>query len=185
MARISDKTINLCNGEKLSYNHLFDIMYGGLCVFAKRFLDQDIEAEDVVQESFIKLWESFEEFDSLVAIKAYLFRAVRNKCLNVIRHAKVKDNYEADYASKVDTESYFYQQMVEVETQRIIHETLNSLPVKCSRVMRLSMEGLTNNEIAEDLGVSLNTVKTQKKRGYEIMRQKLKTVLDLLLFMGT
>jgi len=70
----------------------FDNWYGGLVVFAQRFLDSREDAEDIVQNVFLKLYEKFESGQSTVIIKTYLYNSVRNDCLNFIRHQKVKNS---------------------------------------------------------------------------------------------
>ena len=181
MKPYSDKTILLDNDESLSYNELFNEMYAGLCLFAERFLMISSEGEDLVQEVFVKLWDKFEEFSSLNAIKAYLYQATRNACLNSIRHEKVKRKYEAEHVHQVESESYFLKQVVEEETSRIIANSIEELPPQCRKILELSMQGLKNQEIADDLGISVNSVKTQKAIAYKTLRSKLQNIFDIVL----
>lgn len=181
MNPISDKTITLNDGNVLNYNSLFKEMYAGLCLFSERFLVISAEGEDLVQEVFIKFWDKFEEFDSLGAIKAYLYQATRNACLNSIRHEKVKRKYEEEQLYQVESETYFLKQVVEEETNRIIANSIDELPPQCRKILQLSIQGLKNQEIADDLGISVNSVKTQKTIAYKTLRSKLQNVFDIVM----
>ena len=180
----SDKTILLDTQETLSYNALFNEMYAGLCLFAERFLLVSADGEDLVQEVFVKLWDKFEDFDALNAIKAYLYQSTRNACLNQIRHEKVKRKYEAEQVRQLESETFFLQQVVEEEGQRLIAQSISELPPQCRKILLLSMNGLKNNEIADDLDISVNSVKTQKAIAYKNLRLKLQNVFDIVMLIS-
>ncbi len=184
MRTIPDKTILLDNQETLSYNTLFNEMYAGMCLFAERFLIVSADGEDLVQEVFVTLWDKFEDFDALNPIKAYLYQSIRNACLNKIRHERVKRKYEAEQAYQLESESFFHQQVVEEEGKRLIVQCISELPPQCRKVLQLSMLDLKNSEIAEDLGISINSVKTQKAIAYKTLRLKLQSVFDIMMIIS-
>lgn len=173
-------TIRLLDtGENYSFEQCFDQMYAALCTFANKFSEDENVSEDIVQDIFIKLWQNFNSFDSVVAIKVFLYQSVRNACLNYLEHLQVKDKYRKHQLSKIESEKYFLDELIEIETHRIIHQAILQLPQKCRQIMILNMEGLTNPEIADYLKISVNTVKTQKAIAYNHLRKKLKTVYML------
>lgn len=176
----SDKTILLDNNVSLSFNALFGELYSSLCLFSERFLVSTVHSEDLVQEVFLKLWDKFEDFDSVTALKAYLYQSTRNSCLNHIRHEKVKRKYESERVHEVQEQSFFLQQVVEEESSRIIAQSIEELPTQCQNILQLSINGLKNQEIAEDLGISINSVKTQKNIAYKKLRHKLQHVFDII-----
>ena len=180
MSSLKDKIITIGDSEELSFNQFFNEMYNCVCLFANRFLENTIESEDIVQDVFIKLWDNFENFNSAIKIKAYLYSSVRNSCLNHIRHEKVKRKYETSVISKIQSDSFFYEKMVEVESSRLIKEAIEELPPQCKKIMLLNLQGLKNQEIADDLNISINTVKTQKQIAYKILRKKLQSLFELL-----
>ena len=184
MGKLKDKIVILSNGNELSFNQFFNEMYSGVCLFAERFLENTTESEDIVQDVFIKLWDQFEDFDSLIKIKAYLYSSVRNSCLNFIRHEKVKRKYETDQLTKIQSNNFFYEKMVEVESSRLVRQAIEELPPQCKKIMLLNLEGLKNQEIADDLNISINTVKTQKLIAYKILREKLQDLFNLLLLIS-
>lgn len=166
------------------YKSLFNRLYTSLCLFANKYLD-DIEiSKDIVQEVFIKVWENNIEFQSENTIKSYLYTSVKNKSLDYLKSKRVKttDYLPALEIEKIETEAYFLREIVVVETSKIIEEAINTLPDRCSQVIKLSIKGFTNSQIAEELSVSLNTIKSQKKIAYKKLRPLLKNYFILIAF---
>lgn len=168
--------------ENLSYDDCFVRMYPGLCVFAEKFVGDCAIAEDLVQNVFMTLWECFNDFDSQVVVKAYLYRSVRNSCLNHIKHENVKSRFIKEQFNAADFDQCFFREMIHVETHRILQEALDELPDQCRKIFLLSTNGLKNREIAEDLHLSVNTVKNQKRIAQDKLRSKLDSILPILSF---
>jgi RNA polymerase sigma-70 factor (family 1) len=159
---------------------IFSEFYKALCSFACKYLNDRDEAEDTVQEVFIELWNQRERFTEFGHVKSFLYLSVKNKCLNIINHLKVKENYIDENLSQ-HSEDSFEVQVIKAEVVRQISYELDQLPAQRKKIILLNMKGLKNEEIAEDLGISINTVKLQKKIAYEQLRQKLGRVVYLLL----
>ncbi len=163
------------NGDEQTFEILFKNYYSFLCHFASQFLTDDIIAEEVVQDIFVKLWEKRESIVIETSVKSYLFRMVKNQCLNIIQHNKIKNQY----AEKVketpllnQTTSDFYNA---VELSQAIEESINSMPDKRKEIFRLSREeGLKYKEIAEKLKISIKTVEAQMGIALKYLREKLK-----------
>lgn len=166
----------------LSYDDLFLCMYPALCTFADKFIQNRSASEDVVQDVFMKLWECFDNFNSEIAVKAFLYRSVRHTCINYIKHEKVKKRYVKDPANDLEIDQIFFSKLIENETHRVINEALNELPEKCKKIFILSLNGLKNREIAEDLDLSINTIKTQKLIAQKKLREKLQTLVKVIMF---
>ncbi|MFC2138375.1 RNA polymerase sigma-70 factor [Bacteroidota bacterium] len=175
---------------KISYNNknefkiLFNSFYPALCSFASSFNLKTEQAEDIVQEVFITLWDKIEDFNNENAIKSFLYTSVKNKCINYLEHKKVIQKH-ADHAKNNSfNTSNFDDQIIEEETHRLIYHAINELPASCKNILLLSINGLKNSEIAEDLNLSINTVKTQKKIAYKQLKIKLKDVyfISVILF---
>lgn len=154
---------------------LFNEYYPRLCDFASRYLKDDGEGEDAVQDAFIVY---IEQRDSISqhpsAIKSFLYNTVKNICLNKIRHQKVESRYNEGFFLDTQDENHMLEAIVHAEVIGEIHQALNSLPKGCHLVLKLGyLDGLKNAQIAEELGISLNTVKSQKQRALMLLRQKL------------
>jgi len=162
---------------------MFRTAYNPLCNYAASFLRSRDEAEEAVQTVFIQLWEKRKEITIESSLKSYLYRAVRNTCMNVLKHEKVKKEH-ADYAmhSGNAMTAAASQTLVAEELEQRIAAALMKLPEQCRLVFKLSrFEELKYAEIAEQLGISIKTVENQMGKALRIMREQLKDYLPLIL----
>ncbi len=171
-------------GDQEAFEMLFHAYYGNLCLYASKILNNEHMAEEVVQDFFVKLWEKKEQISIDTSIKNYLFKSVKNQCLNFIKHNVIKENYiktkEVDIQQNINYEEHF----IEVDLAKKIEESINSLPEKRREIFRLSREeGLKYREIAEKLNISVKTVEAQMGLAIKNLREKLKNYkLFLMLF---
>lgn len=166
------------------YRKLFDSLFVSLCVFANKYVNNLDVSKDVVQDVFIKVWENKIEFKNEKTIKSYLYTAVKNKSLDHLKSKRVKttENYSPSDIEKLDNKTYFLREVVIEETSSIIDNAINTLPFRCAQIIRLSIKEFTNPQIAEELGISINTVKAQKKIAYKRLRPLLKDYFILIAF---
>ncbi len=127
--------------------------------------------EDIAQDSFLVYWESEKQFDDLNALKGFLYKTVKNKCLNYLKLKSLRGDI---LRNGFDKEEFLYELVLEEETYRIIHSAVSELAPQSRRIIELSMKGYKNPEIAEELDVSINTIKTLKANAYQLLREKLK-----------
>jgi RNA polymerase sigma-70 factor (ECF subfamily) len=141
-------------------------------------------SKDIVQEVFIKIWEDKIEFQNENTIKSYLYTAVKNKSLDYLKskYVKTTEHFSNSDMEKLETEPFFLREVVILETSSIIENAINTLPNKCAQIIKLSIKDFTNAQIAEELGISVNTVKTQKKIGYKRLKPLLKDYFILIAF---
>lgn len=172
------------SGNPNALKKVFETFYSPLCNFALQFLNDRDQAEEVVQGLFVKLWEKRSGITIEISLKSYLFSSVRNKCLNLIQHEKVKKMHEGpirealfgDYAE----EEYF----IGLELASRIAFAVESMPEKRREIFRLSREeGLKYHEIAEKLNLSVKTVETQMGLALKYLREKLGRSLLLFCFL--
>jgi RNA polymerase sigma-70 factor (ECF subfamily) len=166
--------------EKHEFQSFFRSYYPSLRLFATNIIFDYSVAEDLVQEAFIRLWEKSEDFNNEYAVKSFLYTTVKNSCLNHLEHKKVKRKHiEITRQQSLDS-TEITNLLIEEETHRLIYNAINELPPQCRNVLLLSINGLKNNEIAEELSISANTVKTQKKIAYKQLKIKLKDIYPFL-----
>ncbi len=180
----SMKIQGLTVGDRKVYQHIFDTFYHSLCLFTHRFVDDLSVCEDCVQEAFISLWNSRDEMESEAHVKSFLYQVSRNNALNYLKHERVKNEYLAKGLQEIESQVCFINYVIEEEVERILAETEVELPPKCREIFKLAMQGKDNEEIARLLGVSENTVKTQKKIAYKKLKQKIAEVTMLLLLLN-
>ena len=169
---------------KSDLRQIFDTYYEALVQYANRFLFPLSECEDLVQDVFAGLWEKENTFPDEVSLKVYLYKTVRNKCYNVIKHNKVKNKYAENAVHSLEDDNLFLKQILEEEIVRQLYQAIETLPDRKKQIIALSLKGLKNAEIAERLEIKLQTVKTLKSQSYKILReqfQDLDTVIYFLL----
>ncbi|MBD8487762.1 RNA polymerase sigma-70 factor [Echinicola sp. CAU 1574] len=158
----------LRGGIVSAYREIFDRYYSGLCHFAHKYLGDKDDAEDVVQETFMVLWDKREEFQSLPTVKSFLYTVTKNKCINLLSvSSNRKRILEGDY---LFSQQFFEENVVEEEMYRALYKSIEKLPEQSQKIVRLNLKGMKNQEIADQLGISLNTVKTLKKSAYKAIR---------------
>ncbi|MCK7591273.1 RNA polymerase sigma-70 factor [Subsaxibacter sp. CAU 1640] len=163
------------------YKSLFDTLYPSLCLFANKYLNDIDTSEDMVQEVFIKVWEQKIQSPNFYAIKSYLYTAVKNRCLNYLKskyHKSFLQSSAIDF-DHIATEEFFHAQITIIDTFSQLEMAIKKLPKKCERVIRLSLKDYTNKEIAQEMSISKNTVKSQKRIAYEKLRHSLGSLLNI------
>ena len=186
MKRFSDQEIlsNISIGNNDAFEFVFLSFYNELCIYACGILRDIDSAEEIVQDVFVKLWENRVELSIKLSIKAYLYRAVHNQCVNYLDHIQVRKKYALeltknyrDLISPVSSDHPIANLLVQ-ELEDKINQSLLDLPEQCRKVFLLiRYEDLSYNEAAEKLGISINTVKTQLQRAISRLRENLKNYL--------
>jgi RNA polymerase sigma-70 factor (ECF subfamily) len=174
------------NNDEKAFEKLFHMYYGQLCLFASRILQDDIAAEEIVQDFFVKLWEKRKEFSIETSVKSYLYRSVRNLCLNLIEHNNIKLRHAQSVLATHEQHISDGDGFTEIDLAKKIEESIQALPEKRREIFRLSREqGLKYREIAEKLNISVKTVEAQMGLAIKTLREKLKYFrANLLLFLS-
>lgn len=166
-------------GDEKAFKQVFEEYTPGLIAFARRFVSME-EAHDAVQDVFLQLWNHKEEFHNLSTIQSYLFTSLKNQCLNLLRREDVQVRYLQSL-----TEEDFEENMLDVEVYSLLYKAIDRLPRHYARVIRLSLDGYSLDQIAQMLGVTKDAVKAYKRRGKELLRKDLErlygTALAVLL----
>jgi len=162
------------NGDNFAFKKIYERYFDALFLFGKKYISSQDIMEDILQEIFIKAWEKRAYFFHELALKAFLYKSVKNSCLNHIEHQTVKKKFESRQDANSYDENIFYRNIIEEEVNRHISEAVKELPESARIIYLLSLKGVKNKDIAEDLKISINTVKTQKLRANRFLKEKLK-----------
>ena len=166
------------------YKSLFDSMYASLCTFADTYVKNLDISKDIVQDVFVKIWENKIEFINENSVKSYLYNAIKNKSLDYLKSQYVRntDTFSMVDVRRLEEESFFLNEVVISEVSNIIQNAISTLPPKCATILKLSLQNYKNEEIATQLGISVNTVKAQKKIAYKRLKPMLESCLSLITY---
>lgn len=165
-------------GDERAFKKLFDNFFAPSCTFVKRYIQEHEAVEDVVQETFIHIWEKRGIYTDMVYFKAYLFKALRNNALYYLRQHR--ESEDVNPAMEDDSDSVL-NALIEEEVHREIISAIDKLPTERRRIVEMSMGGCSQEEIAEKMHVSVNTIKTQKRKAYAFLREELKNLFVFFL----
>ena len=159
-------------GDWSAFNSFFESYSEQLYLYALGFVGDRAEAEDIVQDTFIYLWVNRAKISHSGSLYAYLSRSVKNSCIDRKLHEEVKQRYQREMMASGEEVSEVYESFEELyERLQIV---MDSLPPKCKEIFILGcVEGLSYKDVAEQLGVSVNTVKTQIKLAYRKLKLEL------------
>lgn len=165
----------LKSGDHIAYNEIYKRFQGLLYIYACKIIKDTDEAEDIVQEVFLYLWDKRYTITIKTSISAYLYNAVRYKFLNLLDHKKIRLNYIESFSLFIDqgeciTDHYIRQK----EFSKVIEQEISALPDKMREVFELSRKyNLSRKEISETLNISEKTVKNQINNALKILRGRL------------
>tara|TARA_R110002072_G_scaffold63882_12_gene158581 strand:- start:382 stop:969 length:588 start_codon:yes stop_codon:yes gene_type:complete len=169
--------------DKRSFETLFHAHYSELCSYAFHFLKDHPASEEIVQDLFVKLWAKKDDLKISSSIRSYLFQSTKNRCLNVIKHIEIRENYKhINKETRDGQESNAGQEMETKELEDKIEGLISRLAPERQKIFRMSrFEDLKYREIAEKLGISIKTVENQMGKALKFLRDELADYLPIFL----
>ncbi|MEW4923872.1 RNA polymerase sigma-70 factor [Algibacter sp. 2305UL17-15] len=170
--------------NRVVFKKFFENHYKDLVIYANSYLFDKDASEDIVQEVFIYIWENADKLKIKSSLKGYLFTMVRNRCYNFLKSIKITDRYEfLDFNINLITEHVF-DSTSEEDKKIVYHQILkivDTLPDRMQQVVKLKfLHNYKYKEIAQELGISVNTVKTQLRRAKLKITDMVTVILVLL-----
>ena len=182
--------VSLQQGDETAFVCIFRYYYPALFNYCSRIVHDTEVVHDIVQEVFCRLYENRASMIAISSLKSYLYKAVYNSSLDMIRHQKVVNNYLQGEAMEV----YLTQvvQLPEVEMsmhhedlKHILQDAINTLPARCREIFCMSkLEGFSNKQIAEQLDISIKTVENQMTSAFARLRKELEWFLLFFFFIN-
>jgi len=166
----------LMEGDSSAFENIFSAYYKDLVVFALRYTNDLNSAEEIVQDTFVKIWEEHGSIKITVSLRSYLMKVVKNDFLDRLRHKKIVQNHnvfvqENSPLFENETENYLLQS----ELQEQIDEALQKLPDEIAETFRMNrFKGMKYREIAEMYGISERTVEARIGKALHMLRLYLK-----------
>jgi RNA polymerase sigma-70 factor (ECF subfamily) len=169
----NDLFARIQRNDKQAFDLLFRKYYTPLCRFALKLNGSEAQAEEVVQEVFIYLWEQRQHLTVTKSILSYLFQSIKHKVYEHFRKNQTRSKYEEEYAnSVVEGDDLVEKHLDDYEISCLVWNAVDQLPDKCREIFQLSRdEGLTYNEIAEHLNISPKTVENQMGIAFKKLRE--------------
>lgn len=157
-------------GDEAAFKFVFERYYRPLCCYVYKYTNDAADADDIVQDLFMSLWNRRENFDSEEKIEAFLFVSARNASLNKMVHKQFCQAKLEEYMNEQQ-----YDEMEDIllldEFDRQLNRWLETLPTECRKVMELALTGKKSQEIADMLHLAVSTVKNQKVKGLKKLRE--------------
>lgn len=179
--------------ENIAFEDIYLSYFSKMKHFAKEYVISDEDAENIVQDVFMELWEKKEMLTMHLNLIAYLFTTIKNRCLNYLRHKTVvqeaatqlQEEYAITLQMNLDSLDAFDQNLfTEQDIEKVISKALDSLSEKCRKIFIMSkIEGKKQKQIAAELNISINTVETQMGIAYKKLRIELKKYLPIFIFL--
>ena len=171
----------IINEDLTAFKEFFEGFYPSVCVFAQKYLKDIYVAEDLAQEAFIEFWKRRKDFNDIKAMKGFIYTVAHNKCLNYIKTKSIREHI---LENELFNQDYFYEIILEEETYSHLYKSVNTLAPQSRKIVWLSLEGKKTQQIADQLNISVNTVKTLKKNAYKELRIQLRDIMNFLLLLS-
>ena len=170
---------SLLLGNKEAFSTIFSAYYPDMVMFAMSFTHEPDTAEEIVQETFVKLWEDHKTLKINESLKSYLLKSVQNRCIDLFRHKKVRQVHFNEVTNNAvlfeyDIDNY----MLRSELEEQIKKAFLLIPHDYLEAYRMNRdEGLKYKEIAKKLNVSVRTIEVRIGKTLNLLREHLKDYL--------
>ena len=177
-------------GSKKAFEYVFKTHYDALCRYAREILRDEHQAEDVVTNLFVIIWDDRKKIDIHTSIRSYLYRSTYHACLNTLRKKKSENKYRDFFLHHTEFEkshdygslSFPLSGIIEKELNGEIDKVINDLPPRCRKIFLMSRyDELSHQEIAEKLDLSVNTVKCQVMNALKKIQIALKDIIIFIM----
>lgn len=168
---------------RAGYEQLFNAHYSRMVAYAHNFLKEQEASEEVCQEVFFQLWINRDKTVIKTAISSYLYRAVRNRCINLIKHIAIRETYKQYNSEQIEkSDNDFTDTLTVSELDQKIRSAIDQMPLQRKKIFIMSRyEEMTYKEIADKMGLSKKTIENQMGKALQYLREELKDYLPLLL----
>lgn len=179
---MSNFTDDIRYNDTQAFKKLFWDYYPVLCVFAQQFISDAELCKDIAQEALLTYWERRKNFSNIYQTKSFLYTVAKNKCFNILRHNQFIDS-QAEINEEINVDEAVEDEIIRQETFLMVRQAVAALPPQMQRIIRLSMKGKKNPEIAQLLSISEGTVHSLKKTAYQKLREMLNDRFVFVFFM--
>lgn len=173
----------LKNGDKAIFEAIYREYFTPLCYYCLRYVDSFEDAEEIVQEIFIKLWNKHEDLEISISLNSYLYKAVQNYALNYLSKKKTHERYLTIKERQISAPFETGQDILEEdELNLILKHAILKLPDKRRKIFELSrFDDYKYVKIAQKMSISVKTVEAQMTKTLKYLRVVLKDYVPIIL----
>ena len=158
-------------GSDKAFKVIFYEFYASLTLFATRQVKNIQVAQELASDALYELWKRHETFNAMEKIKIFVYKTIRNTCLNYLKHEKTERKRQKGLPPPPQDAFDLEAEIALCEAITQMHQGIHELPLQCQTVVRMSIfDGLKNPEIAEQLSISVHTVKNHKERAKMLLK---------------
>lgn len=175
------------------FEQFYITWYSRAKYFAREYVSSESDAENIIQDVFLHLYERRDLIDAYTNVTAYLFTSIKNRCLDYLRKKVLEQDIALEMQSEFNMELRIKYDSLEILNTQfpdeagievLLNNALQKLPERCRDIFIMNkLEGKKQKQIAEELNLSINTVETQMGIAYKKLREELKDCLPLFLFL--
>lgn len=170
-------------GKEQFIKKVFDEYYRRLCFYASKYISDQEETKDVVQEVLLTVWERDLDFQNQTALNAFLYSSVHHACINRLKLSDIHHRHHQrilEQSNLVDQTNYVTDR-IESEVMWDIFTAIDLLPAECQKIFKLSyLEGYDLQKVAAEMNISVHTVKSQRARAKKLLQERLKDLFPVL-----
>ena len=189
MAYNTDKELleKIIEGNESAFELIFIKYYDPLCKYAYSIMQNKNEVEEIVQSVFVKVWEYHKNIQVKVSLKSYLYQMVHNAVANELKRKKIVQKH-AEILGRLNlsnpiSENYPIANLISQELEEKIEKEIAALPEQCRLIfIKYKFEEKSYKEIAEEMNISNNTIKTQLRRAIQKLREAFREYFPLIIF---
>ena len=180
---------NLQLGNEKAFEFFFNKYYSHVLGFCIQFIYDKPQSSSITQEAFLNLWLNRSKIEKISGVESFLYTYAKSKCLNAIRHNKVKERFKSktlnDKERALDLDvlnAINFDSLTLMELENLISKSIEDLPEKTRIIfVKKRFESKKNQEIADELNITLKTVEAHMTKALKILRVKLSDYLPLVL----
>lgn len=183
----SEYNVKIKKKDVTYFEHLYKLYFPKSVFFANQYLNNQEDAKEIAQETFVTLWEKRHDLKNELNIQSYILTITRNKCLNILRKRIAEQKYTNTLEARENRTNYLALRDESAnpihfqELEQLINETIAEMSPKLQETFRLNrIEELTYEEIAKQLGVSVKTIEYRISKALFLFKVKLREYLSLI-----
>ena len=177
----------------MKFEKFYIIWYSRAKSFCIQYVGEKEDAENIIQGVFTDMYEKWDQLSGEDKLPAYLFSAIKNSSLNFLRQRLQQEKAKAQIQRDVMFDLRVnYDALQELNTNfpneedinRMLYQAINALPERCRKIFTMrKIDGMSQKEVAQALGISVNTIEVQMQIAYRKLREQLKNYVPMLIFL--